>query len=179
MAEWDEIEEAAPEAKERSRIKREANEKKFAKRKAELDASKRPIIADLSAAGFDVDSAFDFITWTAEGRDYSGAFPILEAHLKRHEDYLPNIKEGLLRALTIPQARGVGIDAALELYEDEDQMEHVRFAAINMLSETAIPRLRERLEALLPKAENHVVEKTIRTAIATASRPLERTDYLN
>ena len=79
----------------------------IAKRDVELDRKakelarfERPLLADLRAAGADIDSVWDLVN-TRER--YPKLVPVLLAHLKR--EYPDKIREGIARALAVPEAR--------------------------------------------------------------------------
>jgi hypothetical protein len=78
----------------------------IAKREAELAvlragwrAAEAPLVAELQAAGYDVDSAWNLISTTVP---YPDALPILVDHLSR--DYPDRVREGIARALAVRAA---------------------------------------------------------------------------
>ncbi len=85
---------------------------------AEIEAKDRlaeaPLIEDLHAAGFEVESAWDLVN-TAE--PYPEALPILLEHLAR--DYPDRLREGMARAMAVgPDAR-FAWDRLVQLYKEE------------------------------------------------------------
>ncbi len=93
--------------------RRAAHEAEFAERRAALIAAQAPILEDLRAAGFDVESVWDFVN-TSE--PYPGALPILLAHLKRG-GYPDRVMEGLGRALAV-KPMVAHWDELVELYQN-------------------------------------------------------------
>ncbi len=69
-------------------------------RDAEWRRAEVPLVEELRAAGFTVESAWDFVQ-TAE--PYPDAVPILLEHLQR--PYPDRVREGIARALAVPEAR--------------------------------------------------------------------------
>ena len=82
------------------------------KRVAELRLAEAPLVEELRAAGFQVDSAWDLVNTTAS---YPAAIPVLLAHL--HRPYPEKTKEGIARALAVPEAKD-GWDILLAEFEN-------------------------------------------------------------
>lgn len=82
-------------------------------RDAEWQCAEAPLVEALRAAGFAVESAWDFVQ-TAE--PYPGAVPILLEHLQR--PYPDRVREGIARALAVPEARPAW-HLLVRLYRDE------------------------------------------------------------
>jgi len=80
--------------------RREARQKAKAQSAAARRIEEEPILHDLREAGTDVSSVWDLVN-TAE--PYPAALPILVAHLLR--PYSDPVKEGIARALAVPDAR--------------------------------------------------------------------------
>lgn len=70
--------------------------------KAQYRLAERPLLADLRAAGYDAESVWDLVNTTA---DYADAVPTLIRHLG--EPYPDAVRDGIARALAIPQAKSV------------------------------------------------------------------------
>ncbi|MBD8898324.1 hypothetical protein [Rhodanobacter sp. DHG33] len=96
---------------EKSRL-RAINERRWLeidRKAAELRQAEQPLVEDLRAAGFDVESASDLFNrkqvWNKKERvrPYLEALPILLRHLGRA--YPPAVREGIARALAVPQSR--------------------------------------------------------------------------
>ena len=91
-------------------------------------AEEEPIIADLAKAGFTVGSVWDFVN---TNDTYEAAFPVLLDHLKR--PYHQRIREGIIRALTVKEARGLAGGAILDELRGETDGEN-RWALANALT---------------------------------------------
>ena len=86
----------------RENTKREVRRKAAAEqRRQELRPEEMPILAELAAVGTKVDSIWDIVNakWP-----YPAAIPVLAAHLQR--THHPVLRDGIARALTVPEARG-------------------------------------------------------------------------
>jgi hypothetical protein len=87
-----------------------------------LTELERPLAEELKAAGFDVESAWDLFNrkepWNKRERikPYAEALPILLKHLGR--DYPPAVREGIARAMAMPQSRFAWHDL-VRFYRDE------------------------------------------------------------
>lgn len=80
---------------------------------AEYRVAEAPLVNELRAAGFEVQSAWDLVNTRAS---YPKALPILLAHLPR--PYPPAIREGIARALAVREA-SFGWDVLTRLYRGE------------------------------------------------------------
>jgi hypothetical protein len=94
--------------------KREREEAERQARAADWRHAEAPLVDELKAAGFAVDSAWDLVN-TSE--PYPDALPILVDHLQR--PYPGRVREGIARALAVPQSR-FAWDVFSRLYRDED-----------------------------------------------------------
>ena len=82
---------------------RAEQERKNAALEAEMQILRReeePLIADLSSVGIKVDSVWDLVN---TNRAYPAAVPVLVRHLQNRE-YPIKIREGIVRALIVPEA---------------------------------------------------------------------------
>lgn len=79
---------------------------------AERKRAEAPLVAELNAAGFAVESAWDFVN-TSDS--YVGALPILVDHLQR--PYPARILEGIARALAVREAK-FAWEVLTRLYRD-------------------------------------------------------------
>jgi hypothetical protein len=82
----------------RKNAEREARTKAL---EARFDAEERPILNDLAEVGCTVSSVWDLVNSSAS---YPHAIPVLLKHLQ--QPYHPRILEGIVRALTVKEARG-------------------------------------------------------------------------
>lgn len=106
---------------------REINERRrqeTARKAKEWRKAQQPLVEELRAAGFDVESVWDLFNrkepWNKKERvrPYPEAVPILLKHLPR--DYPAAVREGIARALALPEAK-VGWDLLIQLYRDESE----------------------------------------------------------
>jgi len=67
--------------------------------RARLEAEERPLVEDLRAAGWPVQSVWDLVE---EATPYPEAIPVLLSHLKK--PYSDAIRDGIARALAVPDA---------------------------------------------------------------------------
>lgn len=81
---------------------------------AEYVAAEAPLVAELGAAGFQVESAWDLMSMTS----YPSAVPILLAHLAR--PYPSAVREGIARALGVPEARSAWPTLTRHFREERD-----------------------------------------------------------
>lgn len=84
-------------------------------RAAEWRHAEAPLVEELRAAGFAVDSAWDFVNKSAP---YADALPILVDHLQR--SYPSRVREGIARALAVPQSK-FAWNVLTRLYRDEGE----------------------------------------------------------
>ena len=94
--------EADPEYQARKR-ERDRQHEELARK---LSENEEPLVAALREIGWDVESAWDFVMYPG---GYSSAYPVLVEHLKR--PYMERIRDGIARALTVPDAFDVAWDA--------------------------------------------------------------------
>jgi len=80
-----------------------------------LRRAEQPLIRELAAVGVSVASVWELVNTS---RDYSAAVPVLLAHLVRA--YPPSVREGIARALAIPEARS-GWKTLCRLYHGEEE----------------------------------------------------------
>jgi len=80
--------------------RQEAQERELAARSARLRAEAEPLLKDLSAVGWQVDSVWDLVNTSA---NYMEAIPVLLKHLLL--PYSDRTREGIARALAVPPAR--------------------------------------------------------------------------
>ena len=83
---------------------------------AEYRLAEAPLVEELRAAGLAVQSAWDLVN-TSDA--YLEALPILLAHLPRA--YPAAVREGIARALAVPDTRALGWKVLTRLYIDEPE----------------------------------------------------------
>ena len=137
--EWQDVLLSCPEwvAQDAAReAKRQAAEQQFR-------IEEEPIIADLAAVGFEVGSVWDLVNTNV---DYAGAIPALLVHLKR--PYHHRIRNGIIRALTTKEARGLAGENILHELRHEEESED-RWALANALTVVAQRKNIAAIKALL------------------------------
>ena len=104
--------------------KRDERERKQAERRKVLDADQKQLVDEICAAGYQVQSVWDLVNNTPHQflernfvGEYPDAYPILIKHLKL--DHLPGIREGVIRALTVPDGGDDVAWALLGEFESE------------------------------------------------------------
>jgi hypothetical protein len=122
------------------------NAEREAKRQAKelgFRAEEEPMIADLAEIGFEVGSVWDLVN---TNKSYPTAIPILLDHLRR--PYHERIRNGIIRALTVKEAKGIVGDIILdELHRETD--EENRWALANALTVVADHANRQVIQTLL------------------------------
>jgi small ligand-binding sensory domain FIST len=114
-------------------LRRKQDEERRVRHEA-LARAEAPLVAALNGAGVPVSSVWDLVN-TAE--PYPQAIATLLAHLDG--DYPDKVREGILRALAVPEAR-VGWDKLLHVFATEPptiDISGVRFAAALALAAAA------------------------------------------
>jgi hypothetical protein len=89
------------------------HEAELERKEAEWREAEAPLVDELRKAGYEVGSVWDLVNTSAP---YPDAIPILLAHLQR--PYPDRVREGIARALAVPDARYAWGDLAL-LYRNE------------------------------------------------------------
>ena len=110
----------------RKRDGREAARQERARMLAENAA---PLVAALNAAGFAVTSVYDFVN---SANTYDDGIPILVEHLSH--DYHDRIREGIIRALSIPAAREIAGPTLMQQFPLTADP-NMRFVIANALSQ--------------------------------------------
>jgi len=145
------------------------NAEREAKRKAaaeKLEEELRPeealLLADLAAAGVKVESVWDLVNakWP-----YPAAIPVLAAHLQRVRH--PVLREGIGRALTVPEARGAAARVILsELQRPSGESPHsVRWVLANALTLAGDDSIVDEIKALIADDRYTDVRERLTTAV--------------
>lgn len=121
-----------------------------------------PIMADLAVVGFDVGSVWDLVN---TNNRYPSAIPVLLKHLRK--PYHVRIREGIIRALTTPDARGLAAEAVLTELQTEADSE-LRWALANALTVVADRTNVGAIEALLNDPTYADVSERLGEALKTA-----------
>ncbi|MFZ5501066.1 MAG: hypothetical protein ACOY58_04040 [Candidatus Micrarchaeota archaeon] len=129
----------------------EEQEREMERRLAKLAEIEKPLVADLASAGWPVNSVWDLVN---SSLSYPEAIPVLLRHLKI--PYTFGVREGIARALTVKEARGIPAREILNLLKetgpdpDVDPIdEGFPWALANALSVVGDQSMVPEIEALL------------------------------
>lgn len=147
----------------RENAKREAEHKAaIEQRREELRPEQTPLLVELAAIGIKVDSIWDLVNakWS-----YPAAIPILCSYLQRVRH--PLLREGIARALTVPEARGIaGRIIIAELQRPHDESPHaVRWVLANALTVVADESMVGAIEGLIADDQYADVRERLETAL--------------
>lgn len=133
---------------------------------ARLTENQRPILADLESAGWEVATVWDLVN-TSDS--YPEAIPILIAHLDKPYD--SRIREGIVRGLTVPEARGEPARRILQEFgRSGNDDKHVRWALANALTVVADQSMIAAMEELLIHERDESVRRLLQQAIVKAKK---------
>ena len=137
--------------------KRQAAEQRFR-------TEEEPMIADLAKAGFTVGSVWDLVNTTD---NYTAAIPVLLDHLKC--SYHERIRNGIIRALTVKEARGIaGGDVLRELLHEKN--DENRWALANALTVVGDKNQVTTIEALVDDPRFADVSERLKEALKNLKR---------
>jgi hypothetical protein len=147
----------------RENAEREARHKAAVERRRdEMRPEQMPLLADLAAAGVKVDSVWDLVNakW-----HYPAAIPVLAAHLQRVRH--PVLREGIARALAVPEARGAAGRVLLsELQRPSGESPHsVRWVIANALTVVGDDGIVDEIKALIADDRYTDVRERLTTAV--------------
>ena len=117
--------------------KREERERQQAKLRAVLDADQLELVREICDVGYQVTSVWDLVNNTPHPHlkrnfvgEYPAAYPILLKHLGM--EHHPRIREGIIRALTVPDG---GDEVAWELlgHFEKEQDAQMKWVIANAL----------------------------------------------
>jgi hypothetical protein len=147
-------------------------EQRLAAERARLDAEQVPLIEDLLAVGYDVESPWDFVN-TAES--YPEAIPVLLKHIEGPYDW--RTRDGIVRALTVVEARGAPARQVLEAFKrSSEDIQHVRWAYANALQVIADASMADEISGLAATETDESVARLLRlAAVKAAKRKVKRT----
>jgi len=125
------------------------------------------MVADLRRIGAPVkDSVYNLVNTAAS---YPNAIPVLLNHLKR--PYSDRIKEGIARALSVREARGVAGSAVIEALRDSQSYDRsCRWALANTLTIVATRAEREAIKELIESEVDADVRDRLKRALKTAAK---------
>ena len=125
------------------------------------------LVADLRRAGYRVKWVWDLVN-TAES--YPEAISVLLNHLRR--PYSEGTKEGIVRALTVREARGIAGQAIIDvLRSSKDAGFLLRGALANALTIVADRADRDAIKGLIEVEVDPDVQTRLKRALKTAAKP--------
>jgi hypothetical protein len=145
-----------------------AHEEHFRKVDEERRLDELPVVEEIGAAGLLIESVWDLVN-TRER--YPEAIPALVKHLAI-KTYLPVTRAGIVRSLTVPEARGAPAKEIIRQLRESTKPEEdeFRWTAANALTVAATRDDVAEMEAFLPHAQSPGVAKRLKTAINNAKR---------
>jgi hypothetical protein len=81
----------------------------------DISEAEIPLVEDLRRVGVDVNSVWDLVN---SSKSYTAALPVLLGHM--HKPYPEKIREGIFRALAVPEAR-IGWHELLAIFEKKEK----------------------------------------------------------
>lgn len=145
----------------RDNAKREAEHKAAVEqRREELRPEQTPLLAELAAVGIKVDSIWDLVNakWS-----YPTAVPVLSAYLQRARH--PLLREGIARALTVPEARGAAGHVILAELQRPYAQHAERWVLANALTVVADETMADAIEGLIANDDYADVRERLTTAL--------------
>lgn len=135
----------------------------------QLSFLERLLVADLANIEIKVTSVWDLVNQPA---NYIAAIPILVRHLQL--PYHPKIKEGIVRALTVKEARGVAGRAILnELKRTELSASEMRWLLANALRKTTDESMHDDLKKMIADAQYDDVRNILKSAVRNSKKTEE------
>lgn len=146
----------------------EARETEFEALKQRAKEEQALLLADLRRAGYPAKESVYELANTADS--YPDAIPVLLNHLKR--PYSDRTKEGIVRALTVREARGIAGPAIIEVLRNS-QGSHptYRWSLANALTVVADRADREAISGLIEVEADDDVRTWLKRALKTAAKP--------
>lgn len=127
-----------------------------------------PLLVALADIGCEVDSVWDLVNRKSS---YTEAIPVLVRHLNL--PYSSRTLEGIIRTLTVPEARGAAGKALLDaLKSNQTSDDQLRFALANALTVVADRSLAQEIRALARDPHYADVRSELRKAMAKLSRTM-------
>ena len=142
-------------------------------REAEYRLAEAPLVDELRAAGFQVQSAWDLVNTPGS---YPKAVPILLAHLPR--SYPAAVREGIARALAVPDAKDPGWSVLIRLYVDEPE-DRVRSGLAAAIASAADDEVMGDVIALARDARHGPSRLLLLNALERSTDPRARAALLN
>jgi hypothetical protein len=146
--------------------RREAQEAEMRAREEHDIAEQAMLLADLRKLGYRIKWIWDFVN-TVDS--YDNAIPVLVSHLRRR--YSEGTREGIARALSVREARGLAGGAMVEVLGEEGLDKHLRWALANALTVVADRSDQEGIKAILATETDKDVADRLRRALKKAAKP--------
>lgn len=139
----------------------------WAKNATKSRSEQELLLADIRRAGFPLHESVYELVNTADS--YPEVIPVLLDHLGR--PYSDRIKEGIARALTVVEARGIaGSSIVRALREALDGDRFYRWALANALTVVADRADREAIQELIEVEADSDVRERLKRALKTAAK---------
>lgn len=141
-------------------------EAKWAAERLKLVAQQAPMLIDFAKVGWRVKSVWDFVNMKDS---YPTVIPVLLFHLDK--SYSPRVREGIIRALTVVEARGAPARRVLEeLKNSGNQPRNVRWALANALTVIADQSMADELSEMAADTHYDDIMRVIREAAVKATK---------
>jgi hypothetical protein len=116
---------------------RDERDRQLAERKKSYDQDQAGLVDEIRQLGYEIDSVWDLVNNSPHPvleRTFTGPYTHAYAALIRHLDvsHLPRVREGIIRALTVPDLDTASKNALLRHFESEADSE-LRWALANAL----------------------------------------------
>ena len=145
---------------------RARQEAEWVARREEGRMEEAMLLADLRRVGFTLSSVWDFVN-TADS--YPEAIPVLLDHLRR--SYSAIHREGMARALSVREARGIAGPAMIALLRDPEVVDQsLRWALANALVTVADRDDRDAIKELIDAEPEGEVQKRLKRALKAAAK---------
>lgn len=111
-------------------------EQRRASLKRKLQEDQRELIAACHSVGTSIDSVWDLVNTTEK---YDAVIPILVDHLEK--PHHPRTQEGIVRALTVSEARGVATEPLIRMFRSiADSESEIKWLVGSAIAKTATER---------------------------------------
>ncbi len=134
---------------------------------ADLEMDESSLVAELADVGVAVRSVWDLVNTPGS---YPAAIDVLARHLR--SEHLPRTREGIARALTVKEARGIAGRSVLEALMRSSRLDEseVRWALANALTVIADQSLLSQIKRLYDSGQYPNEARELRAAIKRASK---------
>jgi hypothetical protein len=149
----------------RFNAERQLREDQHRVREAQNREAESSLVEELRQAGFEIESCWDLVN---SSKPYPAAFPILLSHLKK--PYPPAIREGIARALAVPDARSIGWSVLTRMFRIE-QVQRVRDGIAAAIAAMADDDVLDEIIELVEDAEHGPSRLLLLSALERSSDP--------